>query len=247
MDAVFKALADPFRRKLLDRLSRRDGRTLGQLCEHADMTRFGVMKHLRVLEQAGLVVSQREGREKKHYLNRVPIQRIHERWVSRYTEPMAAALSRLKTALEDPMADSKLVYEVYIRTSPEQLWRALTEAEFTRQYFHGSEIRTPLRKGAPFLSAMADGTKLVDGEVLECEPPRRLVHTWRVLWDPALSHELSTVSYAIEQKGDTCRLTVTHEVANAPLTAGKVKGGWPAILSSLKSLIETGTPLSIGV
>src|SRR6185369_14094522 len=107
MDAVFKALADPFRRKLLDRLSQRDGQTLGELCERAQMTRFGVMKHLRVLEQAGLVVSERKGREKKHYLNRVPIRRIHDRWVSRYTEPMAAALSRLKIALEETMSESK--------------------------------------------------------------------------------------------------------------------------------------------
>lgn len=246
MDAVFKALADPFRRKVLDRLNRRDGQTLAELCEHAEMTRFGVMKHLRVLEQAGLIVTRREGREKWHYLNRVPIRRIHDRWISRYAEPMAAALSRLKTALEDPMSDSKLVYEIFIHTTPEKLWRALTAPEFTRQYFHGTEIRSKLKKGEPFLSTTVDGTKMVDGDVLECDPPHRLVHTWRVHWDPALSHELSTVSYEIEQKGENCRLTVTHDVANAPLTAGQVKGGWPAILSSLKTLMETGKPLTMG-
>jgi uncharacterized protein YndB with AHSA1/START domain/DNA-binding transcriptional ArsR family regulator len=245
MDAVFKALADPFRRRLLDRLNRRDGQTLGELCERADMTRFGVMKHLRVLERAGLIVSEREGREKRHYLNRVPIRRIHDRWVSRYTEPMAAALSRLKTALEEAMSDSKLVYEIYIRTTPDKLWRALTEPEFTRQYFHGTEIRSKLKKGEPFLNTLPDGTKMVDGEVLECDPPNRLVHTWRVHWDPALSHELSKVSYLIEQKGDACKLTVVHEVENAPLTAKSVKGGWPMILSSLKSLLETGRVLAV--
>jgi len=243
MDAVFKALADPFRRKLLDRLNRRDGQTLAELCERAEMTRFGVMKHLRVLEQAGLITTQRTGREKKHYLNRVPIRRIHDRWVSRYTEPMAAALSRLKTALEEAMPDTKLVYEIFIRTTPEKLWRALTEPEFTRQYFHGTEIRSPLKKGQPVLFTTADGTKMVDGDVLECDPPRKLVHTWRVHWDPALSHELSTVSYLIEQIGENCKLTVTHEVESAPLTAQQVKGGWPAIISSLKTLLETGKPL----
>jgi uncharacterized protein YndB with AHSA1/START domain len=245
MDAVFKALADPFRRKLLDRLNRRDGQTLGELCERADMTRFGVMKHLRLLEQAGLIVTERVGREKKHYLNRVPIRRIHDRWVSHYTEPMAAALSRLKTALEQTMPESKLVYEIYIRTTPERLWRALTEPEFTRQYFHGTEIRSPLKKGGAFLSTTADGTKMVDGEVLECDPPRTLKHTWRVHWDPALSHELSTVTYTIEAKGENCRLTVVHEVEEAPLTAAQVKGGWVAILSSLKTLLETGKPLAM--
>lgn len=244
MDAVFKALADPFRRKLLDRLNRRDGQTLGELCEHAGMTRFGVMKHLRLLAQAGLIVTQRKGREKLHYLNRVPIRRIHDRWVSRYTEPMAAALSRLKTALEESMSDTKLVYETYIRTTPAKLWSALTEPEFTRQYFHGTEIRSKLKKGEPFLSTAADGTKMVDGEVLECDPPHKLVHTWRVHYDPSMSHELSKVSYLIEQKGENCKLTVVHEVENAPLTAAQVKGGWVPILASLKTLLETGKPLA---
>ncbi|HEX6832986.1 MAG TPA: metalloregulator ArsR/SmtB family transcription factor, partial [Rudaea sp.] len=227
MDDVFKALADPFRRKLLDRLNRRDGQTLGELCDRADMTRFGVMKHLRVLEQAGLITTERQGREKRHWLNRVPIRRIHDRWVSRYTEPMAAALSRLKTALESPMSENKLVYQIVIRTTPEKLWQALTLPEFTRQYFHGSEIRSRLKKGEPFLSTAADGTPLVDGEVLECDPPLRLVHTWRVRWDPAMSHELTTVSYLIEPQGENCKLTVTHTVDDAPLTHKAVSGGWP--------------------
>ena len=245
MDAVFKALADPFRRKLLDRLNRRDGQTLGDLCRGADMTRFGVMKHLGLLEQAGLVVTRREGREKLHYLNRVPIRRLHDRWISRYAEPMAAALSRLKTALEEPMSEGKLVYEIFVHTTPEKLWRAITEPEFTRQYFHGSAITTPLKKGGPDRSEAADGTLLVDGEFLECDPPRKLVHTWRVHWDPALSRELSTVTYEIEQKGENCKLTVTHDLADAPQTAKAVKAGWPAILSSLKTLVETGKPLAM--
>lgn len=247
MDDVFKALADPFRRKLLDRLNRRDGQTLAQLCERAEMTRFGVMKHLGVLEKAGLIVTQKQGREKKHYLNRVPIRRIHDRWVSRYTEPMAAALSTLKTALEEAMSDNKLVYEIFIHTTPEKLWRALTEPEFTRQYFHGTEIRSKLKKGEPYLCTTPDGTKMVDGDVLECDPPRKLVHTWRVHWDPALSHELSKVSYLIEQKGENCKLTVIHELEEAPLTAAQVKGGWPTIISSLKTLLETGKPLPLEV
>jgi uncharacterized protein YndB with AHSA1/START domain/DNA-binding transcriptional ArsR family regulator len=247
MDDIFKALADPLRRKLLDRLNKRDGQTTGQLCERVEMTRFGVMKHLRVLEAAGLIVTQRVGREKQHYLNRVPIRRIHDRWVSHYTEPMAAALSRLKTALEDSMSDTKLVYEIVIRTTPEKLWRALTEPEFTRQYFHGTEIRSKLKKGEPFLSTTPDGTKMVDGDVIECDPPNKLVHTWRVHWDPSLSHELSKVSYLIEQKGENCKLTVIHEVENAPLTAAQVKGGWPTIISSLKTLLETGKPLAAQV
>jgi DNA-binding transcriptional ArsR family regulator len=100
MDAVFKALADPTRRSLLDRLFEEDGQTLSALVERLPMTRFGVMKHLRVLEEAGLVTTRRNGREKLHFLNPVPIQLVHDRWVSKYAEPMAAALSGLKRKLE---------------------------------------------------------------------------------------------------------------------------------------------------
>src|SRR5438874_2088380 len=145
VDGVFKSLADPNRRKLLDRLFRRDGQTLGELCERLAMTRFGVMKHLRVLEEAGLVVTRRAGREKLHYLN---------------------------------------------------------------------------------------------------PAPNRLVLTWHVLWDKELSNELSRVTYLIEKRGEVCKLTVTHELPEAPKTARQVgQDGWQLILSGLKTLLETGQPM----
>jgi DNA-binding transcriptional ArsR family regulator len=100
-DSVFKALADPSRRLLLDLLFERDGRTLHELESQLEMTRFGVMKHLRVLEDAGLVVTRRSGREKLHFLNPVPIQLIHDRWIDKYTAGRAEALADLKSALED--------------------------------------------------------------------------------------------------------------------------------------------------
>jgi len=100
-DRVFKALADPTRRYLLDRLFERDGRSLGELEGELEMTRFGVMKHLRVLEEAGLVVSRRSGREKLHFLNPVPIRLIHDRWIDKYTEHRVAALTDLKSELEE--------------------------------------------------------------------------------------------------------------------------------------------------
>jgi DNA-binding transcriptional ArsR family regulator len=101
MDAVFKALADPTRRSLLDELFARDGQTLTELQERLPMSRFGVMKHLKVLQEAGLVTTRRRGREKLHYLNTVPIRLIHDRWVSKYAEPLAAAISDLKQDLEE--------------------------------------------------------------------------------------------------------------------------------------------------
>jgi DNA-binding transcriptional ArsR family regulator len=101
VDAVFRALADPTRRSLLDELFARDGQSLTELQERLPMSRFGVMKHLKVLEEAGLVTTQRRGREKLHYLNTVPIRLIHDRWVSKYAEPLAAVISGLKRELEE--------------------------------------------------------------------------------------------------------------------------------------------------
>src|SRR5881227_2215396 len=125
MDEVFRALADPTRRRLLDALFKRDGQTLSALEQRSPMTRFGVMKHLRVLEEAGLVTTRRRGREKLHFLNPVPIRLVHDRWVSKYAEPWAAELSGLKNRLEATM---KKMFEIYIKTTPERLWEAITDS-----------------------------------------------------------------------------------------------------------------------
>src|SRR6266487_3414237 len=127
MDAVFKALADPTRRSLLDELFRQDGQTLSALERRLPMTRFGVMKHLKVLEEARLVVTRKRGREKLHFLNPVPIRLVHDRWVSKYAEPWAAGLSELKTTLEEETMEK--VFEIYIKTTPERLWQAITDSE----------------------------------------------------------------------------------------------------------------------
>src|SRR5450755_4194068 len=111
MDDVFRALADPTRRSLLDELFREDGQTLSALQARLPMTRFGVMKHLKLLEEAGLVVSRRRGREKLHFLNAVPIRLVHDRWVSKYAEPWAASLSALKRSLEERTMEK--VFEIY--------------------------------------------------------------------------------------------------------------------------------------
>src|SRR5438477_11780785 len=131
VDEVFRALADPTRRKLLDELFREDGQTLSALEEHFSMTRFGVMKHLKQLEEAGLVVTRRQGREKLHFLNPVPLRLVHDRWVRKYAEPWAAALSELKDRVEKTM---EKVYEIYIRTTPERLWEAITDADIRAKY-----------------------------------------------------------------------------------------------------------------
>src|SRR5947209_16422537 len=183
MDDVFKALADKSRRKLLDRLFKRDGQTLGELCERVAMTRFGVMKHLRVLEEAGLVITQKQGRAKLHYLNPMPIRLVHDRWVSKYRAPFAAALSDLKSRLEASMPETQ-IYELFIRTTPEKLWSALTDSELTKNYFFGESIRSDFKSGSEWHSQSPAGTRDVEGQVIESDPPRRLVLTWHILYDP---------------------------------------------------------------
>src|SRR5665811_1675882 len=139
VDEVFRALADPTRRSLLDELFREDGQTLSALEARFDITRFGVMKHLKQLEQAGLVVTKRRGREKLHFLNPVPIRLVHDRWVSKYAEPWAASLSGLKNRLESPL---EKVFEIYIRTTPERLWDAITNPEIRAKYNFGAGIHS---------------------------------------------------------------------------------------------------------
>jgi len=243
MDAVFRALADPTRRSLLDELHRSDGQTLSALEERLPMTRFGVMKHLKVLEQAGLVVTKRRGREKLHFLNVVPIRLVHDRWVSKYAEPWAASLSDLKRSLEEDSMEK--VFEIYIKTTPERLWEALTDDEMRRKYSFGVGVKSDWTAGSSYegTHAVAPGA-LVEGENLEVDPPRRLVQSFRAMWSDDVRREgTSRVTYEIEPVGDSCCLTVTHDQLHADASS-ELYGGWPMILSGLKTLLETGETLT---
>src|SRR5882757_428339 len=137
MDEVFKALADPSRRLLLDSLNTRNGQNLQELCAGLSMARQSVSKHLAVLEAANLVTTVRRGREKMHYLNAEPINAIADRWIKQYDRRRVQLFADLKTALEaeTTMSDNDFVYTTYIRTTPERLWQALTDPAFTEQYW----------------------------------------------------------------------------------------------------------------
>src|ERR1700716_1895207 len=174
MDLVFKALADPTRRSLLDEMFRQDGQTLSGWEQRLPMTRFGVMKHLKVLEEAGLVVTRRRGREKLHFLNAVPIRLVHDRWVSKYAEPWVATLSELKSAIEENSMEK--VYEIYIKTTPERLWEAITSSEMRQKYNFGVGTRSDWTPGSRYEGVHPmSPTPILDGENLEVDPPRRLV------------------------------------------------------------------------
>ena len=243
MDNVFRALADPTRRKLLDELFKKDGQTLSALERRLPMTRFGVMKHLRVLEDAGLVVTRRRGREKVHFLNPVPIRLVHDRWVNKYTEPWAATLSELKHTLEDKMMEK--VFEIYIKTTPERLWEAITNPEMRRKYTFGVSVTSDWTPGSRYMgSSPMSPTPIFEGENLEVDPPRRLVQSLNAMWsDDVKSEGTSRVTWEIERIEDSCRLTVTHDQLREGANA-ELYGGWPMILSGLKTLLETGQTLT---
>jgi uncharacterized protein YndB with AHSA1/START domain/DNA-binding transcriptional ArsR family regulator len=259
MDDIFRALADPSRRRLLDSLNDRNGQTLRELCVGLDMARQSVSKHLAVLEAADLVTTVRRGREKLHYLNAAPINDIAERWINRYDQERVDALADLKRALEDtPMQKPAFVYKTYIRTTPEQLWQALTEPAFTRRWWDTTHD-TDWQVGSA-MTWERKGVVIADPEqvVLESEPYRRLSYAWHTMTPEmaesvGLSDEVfakvaaerrSKVTFDIEPLGDTVKLTVVHEDFDPGSTVvHMVSEGWPRLLSNLKTLLETGGTL----
>jgi uncharacterized protein YndB with AHSA1/START domain/DNA-binding transcriptional ArsR family regulator len=262
MDAVFRALADPSRRRLLDRLNDHNGQTLRELCSDLDMARQSVTKHLAILEAADLITTVRRGREKLHHLNAAPINDIADRWIRRYDRERARALADLKRALEgDAVAQTRFVYTTYIRTTPERLWQALTDPVFTLRYW-GIGLESDWKVGSPIRLQWGPGEEFceVDQVVLESEPYRRLSYRWHNYqpqhaamfgWSAERFAELvrerrSKVTFDLEPLGETVKLTVMHDdfEPDSEMLKG-TRDGWPAILSNLKTLLETGQALPL--
>jgi uncharacterized protein YndB with AHSA1/START domain/DNA-binding transcriptional ArsR family regulator len=244
-DPVFRALADPTRRALLDHLRERSGQTLGELCAPLEMARQSATQHLGVLGSANLVTTVRRGREKLHYLNPVPLWEIQERWIARFEGPRLRALTEIKRrAEEDPMTDRPdYVYVTYIKSSPERVWDALTDAELTARYWRHSNA-SDWREGSAWEHRRVDGSGIADviGTVLRSERPRLLKLTFD---GPGDAPEIgpTVVSFEIEPYEEIVRLTVTHENLPDDEARGQVAAGWPAVCANLKSLLETGEVL----
>jgi DNA-binding transcriptional ArsR family regulator/uncharacterized protein YndB with AHSA1/START domain len=264
MDEVFRALSDPSRRRLLDSLNSRNGQTLRELCAGLDMTRQSVSKHLAILAGANLVTAVRRGREKLHYLNAAPISEIAERWINRYDRQRVDALSDLRKALEGSAMDKpEFVYTTYIRTTPEQLWRGLTDPAFTRRYW-GLAWESDWKTGSPMTMRLdKDGVTIADPAqvVLESDPYRRLAYAWHTFtpeWAAAYDisaddlarfsgEPRSKVTFDIEPLGDCVRLTVVHDgFGPGSAVLPGISQGWPVLMSSLKTLLETGDVLPVG-
>jgi DNA-binding transcriptional ArsR family regulator len=243
---AFRALADPSRRLLLDRLFERDGQTLGELTAHLPgMTRFGVMRHLDVLESAELITTRREGREKRHFLNPVPIRLIHDRWISKYSAPVVGAMSALKGHLEAPPMAASLdspdhVYSIYINASPERIWRAITDGDETVQYYYGTRVVSDWNVGSHIRYDNPDGTLAADGEVLALDPPTWLEMTFHPRWDPDFEAEGAVRQvWQIEADESASKLTVTTIGLKAGTKQAEEFGnGMIYIVSGLKSHVE---------
>ena len=188
MDSVFKALADPTRRLLLDRLREHNGQTLTELCTRLNMARQSATQHLDILERASLVTVVRRGRERLHYLNPVPIHDIEERWISGFDQPRLRAISAIKNQAEEyamtdgPTSVPAYVYVTYIRASAEQVWQALTDADLTARFWGHANV-SDWQPGSTWEHRRADGSGIVDvvGQVIRTEPPIGAGHHLRRL------------------------------------------------------------------
>jgi DNA-binding transcriptional ArsR family regulator len=259
MDEVFRALADPSRRLLLDSLNERNGQTLRELGSTLEMARQSVSKHLAVLEAANLVTTVRRGREKHHYLNAAPINEIAERWITRYEQDRVYALADLKRALEDtPVEKPSFVYTTYIQTTPERLWQALTEPAFTERYWEIT-FDSEWTSGST-MTWHTRGLTIADPEqvVVQSEPYRRLSYAWHTFtpeWlesldltddarDRLAAEPRSVVTFEIEPLGEQVKLTVIHDdLEPGGITGSLISRGWPRVLANLKTLLETGDTL----
>lgn len=250
LDVAFKALADPTRRLLLDRLRERNGQTLGELCEHLEMARQSVTQHLDLLKDANLVAVVRRGRQRLHYLNPTPIHEIEQRWISGFDKPRLDALAAIKnTAEEKAMTTATETiptyhYVTYIRASAEQVWEALTNADLTARYWDHANV-SDWQQGSRWEHRELDGSGdyKVYGRVLESDPPRLLAFTFEFTGADPQPADPSIVTFQIEPHEDIVRLSVTHENVPDPGTFAGISHGWSGVLANLKSLLETGEVL----
>jgi DNA-binding transcriptional ArsR family regulator/uncharacterized protein YndB with AHSA1/START domain len=250
MDEVFRALHDPHRRLLLDRLFDHDGQTLLELSAiFPEMTRYGVMSHLRVLEEAGLIVTKKVGRHKHHYLNPVPIRLINDRWISKYTAPWIGALVDLKSQLEKgvpAMSGPVHVYQVFVGCRVDEAWRALTDGDLTERYYYGTRVSSDWKPGSTVLYTYPDGSVAADGEVLFVEAPNRLELSFHPRWDPEMEKAGPVrMVWLVEELNDAVRIAVElYDIEPGSRIHDEFSGGIAFIVSGLKTLLETGRPLA---
>lgn len=247
MDAIFKALGDPARRDLLDSLRKRDGQSLSDLEEVLEMSRFGVMKHLKILEQAHLIVTRKDGRFKYHYLNALPLQEIMDRWTAPFLQRQARALTELKAKLEHDAVTGRpdFMMQIYIRCSGDALWDALTQADAMAAYhFACDRVEGNAILGRDTVFIMPDGSAMLKQTTTALDPKSRIAMTFDPLFlgaDVPSSH----MAYRISPAGDLCKLTIEHY--NIAPGQDSLAEGWARLATSLKTYLETGSALRVAI
>jgi uncharacterized protein YndB with AHSA1/START domain/DNA-binding transcriptional ArsR family regulator len=240
IERVFKALADPTRRLLLDRLHERNGQTLTELCTDLDMARQSATQHLDLLHEANLISTIRNGRARLHYLNPVPWHEMQERWIDKFESRRLRTSSTIKRHAEDAMTDRPTVrYVTYIESTPAMVWHALTDADLTAEYWGHANV-SDWNVGSRWEHQRTDGSQVADvtGVVLVSDPPLLLATSWCDPNEPDTPAE--RVTFTIEPFGEIVRLTVTHEDLANNEEQEMATSGWSAVIANLKSLLETG-------
>lgn len=240
VDSVFKAIADPGRRRLLDALRSHDGLSLGELCEVLpNMTRFGVSAHLDLLIDAGLVSTVKQGRRKLHYLNTVPLRDIQRRWMSEFTAQSADALLALRQRMETAMPEPDHVYTIIINTPRQALWDELTSTGTPRPWLYGTITESSWTVGDRYEQRTSDGTLMIDGQVLAVEEPARLHLGFHCHWDTDVEAEQDgTLEYQLTDLGGDRTELVVIQVRLGPATLASAKESTAEIYSDLKSQLE---------
>jgi uncharacterized protein YndB with AHSA1/START domain len=248
MEKIFKALGEKGRRQILDLVKENPGININELTNYFEFSRFAVMKHIKILENADLIVSKKSGKEKLLYINAMPIQYIYDRWISKFSREWTSSLAELKYSLEEEgkkMEDElKHIFVTYIKTTKEQLWNALTNGEITKKYYYNTELKSDLKVGSDIQYIRKDekGNDIasVKGKIVEVVPMKKLVHTFEFQNDD----KPSKTTFEIEDAEGSVKLTVTHDgFEEKTETYNMVVEGWPLILSGLKTYLETGNTL----
>ncbi len=244
MENVFNALGDKSRRYLLDSLYVKNGQTLTELASTLDMSRQAVTKHLKILEEANLVVPVWKGREKYHYLNPIPLRHIYERWISKFDAPRIESIFELKKIIEGQDEEEKMngfMYQIVIATSAEKVWESLTKPEFTQKFWFGRKVESNWEIGSPIAIVTPEGEVEAKGEVLAFEPNKKLSYTWLSSRDAA--EDVSTVVFELQEMGPLTKLTILHDIDADKASFQQAAAGWTFILCGLKTYLETGAAM----
>ena len=245
MDKVFKALGDKSRRHLLDILYVKNGQSLTELSSNLEITRQAVAKHLKILEDADLVVSVWKGREKLHYLNPVELRHIYLRWISKFDETRIEGLFELKNKIEEVKTQEVnmkgFMYQIVIASSAEKVWESLTTPEFTQKFWFGRSVVSDWEVGSAVSIVTPEGIVEAKGEVLEFVLNKRLSYTWQSSEDTI--EETTTVVFELQEMGPMTKLTILHDVDAEKANFQQAAAGWTFILCGLKTFLETGSPM----